>query len=380
MVRQNYFPQEAHVRKNVDALVDAGFKVDVVCLRETGEAAGDGYSGGRVTRLPLTHRRGGKARYAFEYLAFLAMAFLVLAWRSLRRPYDVVEVYNIPDILAFAALPAKLRGSKVVVYLFELMPEQVRDEYGLADSHLLIRALRWAERWAVRLADRVVTVSPYDARLIESRARPRQAPLVVLNVPEEKLFNQDGEAAGDAPLRLITHGSILKRYGIETLVRAMPLVREHVPRAEAWIVGEGEYRDELEAVSGTLGLGEAVRFLGWRPIEEVPDLIRGADIGVVPALVPWLLPNKLFEYVAVGTPVVAADSPSVRSIFPNGEISYFPPGDEEELARCVIELNADPAQARQQAERAAAVLDSCRWDVSKRAYTSLHRDLVESRR
>jgi glycosyltransferase involved in cell wall biosynthesis len=378
VLRQNYFPAEAHVRKNVEALQEAGFEVDVVCLREKGAPAHDRHGSGRVTRLPLTHRRAGKARYLLEYVAFLVMSSWLIAWRSLRRRYDVVEAYNIPDALVFAALPAKLRGSKVVLYLFELMPEQVRDEYGLGDGHPLVRLLRWIERRSVRFADRVVCVSPYDAGIVTARSAPRRAPAVVLNVPEERLFSRlpEEEEAQDARLRLVTHGSILKRYGIETLIRAMPLIRERAPGAEAWIIGEGEYRDDLQSLAANLGLEESVLFLDWRPIEEIPALLRQTDIGVVPAEVPWLLPNKLFEYVALGKPVVASESPSVRSIFPDGEISYFAPGDATELAQRVMELHESRALRRERIDKAAAALAACRWEVSKQTYTAVHRELA----
>ena len=378
ILRQNYFPEESHVRKNVDALQEAGFAVDVVCLREPGAPSRDDYGSGRVTRLPLTRRRAGKLRYVFEYSAFFVTTFWLMAWRSLRRPYDIVEVYNIPDFLVFAALPAKIRGSKIVLYLFELMPEQVRDEYGLADRHALIRALRWIERRSVRFADRVVTVSPYDAKLVSTRSAPRSKPAVILNVPEDRLFHRSSERSTRPAddLRLVTHGSILRRYGIETLIRAMPIIRERVPSTETWIIGEGEHRDTLERLAAELGVRQSVRFIDWRPIEEIPALLGQADIGIVPAQVPWLLPNKLFEYVAMGKPVVASDSPSVRSIFPNGEVGYFAPGNADELAERVVELYENHELARERIDRASRALQDHRWEISKGTYTAMHRDLA----
>lgn len=382
ILRHNFFPAEAHLRKNVEALQEAGFEVDVVCLREQGVPAESAFGRGVVTRLPITHRRAGKMRYVFEYAAFLVLASALMAWRSLRRPYDVVEVYNIPDVLAFAALPAKLRGSRLVLYLFELMPEQVRDEYGLTDHHPLVRFLRWTERRSVRLADRVVCVSPYDANLVSARSAPRREPLVILNVPDERLFTPIAPAAPTTgrPLRLVTHGSILRRYGIETLIQAIPFIRKEVPQVEVWIIGEGEHRAQLQKMAATLRVGESVRFLPWHPIEDIPGLLSETDIGVVPAAVPWLLPNKLFEYVAMQKPVVACDSPSLRSVFPNGEVDYFRPGDPEDLAQRVIELSRNRRLRKQRVERASAVILPQRWEVSKQAYTAMHHELMAARK
>lgn len=378
VLRQNYFPWEAHVRKNVEALAEAGFQVDVVCLREKGAAPRERFASGRVTRLPLTHRRTGKLRYLAEYVLFFLMATWLMAWRSLRQPYGVVEVYNIPDALVFAALPAKLRGSKIVLYMFELMPEQVRDEYAMSAHSTLIRILRWLERRAVQFADRIVTVSPYDARIVSARSEPRNPPVVILNVPDERLFHQpsDQSSPSERAFRLVTHGSLLKRYGIDTLVQAMPLIRKRIPDAEAWIIGEGEHRAALQAMAANLGLGQAVRFINWRPIEDIPQLLSQADIGIVPARVPWLLPNKLFEYVAMAKPVVASDTPSLRTIFPDGEVSYFTPGNAEELAERVIELHENAALRQERVTNAATVLQRYCWANSKRSYVDMHRQLL----
>jgi glycosyltransferase involved in cell wall biosynthesis len=379
IVRQSYFPEEAHVRKNVDALADAGFHVDVMCLRAPGEAARESYRGGTVCRLPLTHRRGGKTRYLLEYAAFFAMAALLLTMRSLRRRYDIVEVYNIPDALVFAALPAKLLGAKVVFYMFELMPEQAADEWRLPADHALVRRLRWLERRAVRFADRVIVVSPYDKEIVARRDAPQRELTVILNVPEERLFNARRSVqpvARNGVFRIITHGSLLRRYGIQTLVRALPRMMQEIPRVELCILGDGEYRGALEQLARELDVDACVRFPGWIAHEDVPAEIARADVGVVPASVPWLLPNKLFEYVAMGKPVVAAASPSLSAVFPNDALAYFWPDDERDLARRVIELYADQSKARLLASNALRAYEAYRWETIREVYVALHEELL----
>lgn len=383
VLRQSYFPEEAHVRKNVDALMDTGYAVDVVCLRQRGEAARGRYRDGTVHRLPLTHRRSGTLRYVFEYAAFCLMAALLLTARSLRRRYDIIEVYNIPDALVLAALPAKLLGSRIVFYMFELMPEQAADERGLPADHALVRRLRWLERVAVRAADRVVTVSPYDRDIVERRDAPRSTPAVIPNVPEDRLFNARRSVQAvqrNGAFRILTHGSILRRYGIQALVRALPLMLERIPRVEVTVLGEGEYRRDLEGLARELGVSDCVCFPGWIAHEDVPAQIARADIGVVPAAVPWLLPNKLFEYVAMGKPVVAAASPSLSGVFPGDCIAYFWPDDERDLARRVIELYEDRSRAQRLASNALRTFEAYRWERVRDTYVALHDELLAAGR
>ncbi len=380
MVRQSYFPADAHVKKNVDALVEAGYVVDVVCQREDGARAKESYAGGTIHRLPISHKRGNKLRYLFEYLAFFVMASVMVAYRSLRRRYDVIEVYNIPDFLVFAALPAKLRGSKVILYLFEMMPEQVAYEYGLTGSHPLIRVLRWLERRSVRFADSVVVVSLHQGEVVRMRSSPRAELVVCLNVPDEALFHPpvaNCDRSHSPAFRVMTHGSILRRYGIDALIRATKHLKDELlPGLEVWIIGEGEHKPELMTLAAECGVQEEVKFYGWVPLEKVPDYIASADLGVVPASAGWLLPNKLFEYVAMNKPVVASTSPAVQAVFPSSAIAYIPPDDERALADKILELYHAPERIRCLTRNAAQTYQNYRWEVTKRAYVQAHNDLI----
>lgn len=377
IVRQSYFPEEDHIRKNVEALTDAGFQVDVICLRAPGEAAREEYLGGTVTRLPLTHKRTTKIRYLFEYGSFLLMTFWLLAVRSIRSRYDIVELYNVPDLIVFAAIPAKLLGSKIVFFMFEMTPEQTGNNYGLGDDSRLIRFLRWAEGISVRFAHRVIFTSPYQRDLIVARSRPRSEPAVVMNVPEESIFSTSSTAyETDSVFRVITHGSILKRYGIQTLIRAVPLLTDRIPELEVTILGDGEYRDELEQVSAELGVTDHVRFLDSIPHKLVPDMIARADIGIVPMLIMSILPNKLFEYIAMQCPVVSSLSPSLTGLFDSNAIAYFTPDDEHDLARRILELHDDPARAERMARAAHEVYDRYRWENARHDYIGVHQALT----
>ncbi len=377
IVRQNYFPEEDHVRKNVDALTDAGFHVDVICLRAPGEAAREEYRGGTVTRLPIEHKRTSQYRYMFEYGAFILMAFSLLAVRSIRHRYDIVELYNVPDLIVFAALPAKLLGSKIIFFMFEMTPEQTGNNYGIGDDRTLIRLLRWAEGISVRFAHRVITVSPYQRDQVVERSRPRSEPTVVMNVPQESVFRLGTNACEpDSVFRVITHGSILKRYGIQTLIRAVPHLTDRIPELEVTILGDGEYRDELEQIAAKLGVTDHVRFLDSIPHKLVPEMIARADIGVTPMLIMSILPNKLFEYIAMKCPVVSSLSPSLTPLFDDNAIAYFTPDDEVDLARRILELYDDPARGKRMAQTAHEVYDRFRWENARRKYIGVHEELV----
>src|SRR5687767_9622407 len=110
--------------------------VDVICLMDDGEPKRQTLHGVDVMRLPLKRRRGGMLGYVAQYGAFIAMAFAVLAARSLTRRYDVVYVHNMPDVLVLSALVPKLLGAKVILDLHDPMPELMMSIFGLRPDSL----------------------------------------------------------------------------------------------------------------------------------------------------------------------------------------------------------------------------------------------------
>ena len=135
----------------------------------------------------------------------------------------------------------------------------------------------------------------------------------------------------------------------------------------------------------TLGIGDAV----WASPEpllqrDVLREIQSATVGVVPNLPLRLnrfaLPTKLFEYVALGIPVVSADLPTIRAHFSDDEITYFRAGDPKSLASALVSTIQDPDAAKARALAARVRYEAYRWPVNAARYTGvLRRAAMRSR-
>lgn len=383
LVRMNYFPEEAHVRKNAEALMSAGYDVDVICLRDKGEKARENWSPGgeqgvRVHRLPLMHKRTSRLRYAFEYAAFFVMASWLLIWLHVRRRYNMIEVYNVPDAMAFVALLPRLLGAKVVLYMFEATPEMYIDRFELKPGGLLEKLLRFQERISVAFAHASIVEGPFEREMRGARGVDISKIGVVMNVPESHLFRHDITAQPDPVDRyeIITHGSLLKRYGIQTLIEAVPALRKEIPELKVWIVGDGEYREDLHRIARELRVSDIIEFTGWIKHEEVARYIGRCSVGVVPMLYNQL-PNKLFEYVAMSLPAVVGDVPSIRRAFAGHEVLYYDTGDSAQLAEGVLRIYREPTAAAEMAARARETYRNYTWDVMRDVYVGIHDELLE---
>ena len=381
VVRHNYYP-DTHVRRDAEALAQAGYDVSVVALRRPGQPGRERLNGVDVHRLPVGHRRGSVLRYAWEYAAFALLAFLQVTLLHLRKRFRIVEVDNMPDALVFTALVPKLTGARVLFYIFDNMPELLTVTRSYSARHPAVRLLAFVERHSAGFADRVIVTQETARRLLERRGVAPEKLLVVLNCPDESVFVPTPprrKEQGDA-FEIVTHGAIIERYGVQVLVEALADVAAEVPEARLQVFGEGEYRRELEALAERRGVAHLVRFRGLVPIDELIANLLRADVGYAGMLCDNMLSNKLVEYVALGVPAVVARWSTFEHYFSDDAVAYFRPGDPADLARAIVSVYRQPELARARADRARALYGSYRWPVQREVYLGAYADLLAEHR
>ncbi len=376
LVRHWYYPQDNHLRRDAEALRANGWEVEVICLRNKGEKPREVINKVQVYRLPVEHHRGKAWRYIWEYSAFFFLALAKLALLSLRKRHRAIEVSNLPDILVFSSLVPKLLGARVILYMRERMPEGFALVFGLGEGHPFIRFLRLQQRVCLAYADHIIVVSRMFREHFQAEGAPGEKITVIENVPDDDVFHPlpSATASSDGHFRLMTHSTLLERKGVQTLLRAVPLLLKEIPNLEVWVAGDGEYRPALEGLCQELGVADRVRFTGWLPFGDVPSLISRADVGIV-SMNYDALPNKLFEYLAMGKPVVASDLEPFKAYVPEGAALYFRSGDEGDLARRVLELYRDPEKGASVAAQGQAVYEQYRWSITKQKYLAVFEQL-----
>ena len=370
----SYYPADPRPRRAAEALVNEGMQVDLVCLREAGtDPSRETVNGVEVRRLPLRRRRGGVFGYLFQYGSFLVMALGILAARSLTRRYDLVHVHNMPDILVLSALIPRVLGAKVILDLHDPMPELMMTIFDLDEKSGLVRMLRRLETWCIRWADLVLTVNVACGRLFAARSGRPEKIQVVMNSPDEEIFRfrpAEPETvrprAPGEPFVVMYHGSLVERNGVDVAVEALARVRRSGANVELRIYGAptpflGHVMESVHAQ----GLTEAVRCLGARRLEEIVEAIAECDVGVIPnrrsIFTELNTPTRIFEYLAVGKPVIAPRAAGIQDYFDEDALIFFDLGDADDLARRIQDVWADPGKAADVARRGQQVYRAHAW-------------------
>jgi glycosyltransferase involved in cell wall biosynthesis len=359
----------------VAALVEAGHDVDLICLRTPGEPAWE--RRGRVTvwRLAVPWANsGGLGQYTVGYGWFLACAAALAGALQLRRRFRLVQVNSLPDVLVFAAAVPRLLGARVLLDLQESTPEFFATKFGLTMRHPAVRAVVALEQLSISFADHVITPT---AQLRDAFVRrgARAAKIdVVMDGADESLFRRVPAAPIDPDrFMLISHGTIEERYGLDTAIGAVALLRDEIPGLRLRIYGDGSEVGRLRTLAADLGVADRVGFSdGWVPAEELVRAIAAADVGIVAmkrdAFRDLTLAGKMFDFIAMGIPMAVSRTRSVEEAFPAGCFERFESGDAADLAAAIRRLYADPAHRTRLVAEATATAEPYRWPNQRAHY------------
>jgi glycosyltransferase involved in cell wall biosynthesis len=369
IVSEHPYPTHATLRRNVVELLDAGICVDLLCLANPSkhDAASQHRGRLRVYQMHMEHRRSGALRYLWEYVGFFFWSLPVALTLSLRNRYDAVLVDNLPDFLVFVAFIARWRGARVVLEMFELTPELTAARLSLSNGHLMLRSVRWIEKVATLWADHVIAVSQQCKDILVERGVDARKISVLPNTPAAAILTSRSTELESPKPFLVTHASLVQRYGVQVAIRALALLRRDWPDLTLRVLGEGEYKDTLIALTRELDLAQSVVFRGFLPWADAMREISQASVGIVAIIADGygelLLPTKLLEYVEHDIPVVCANLPTIAHHFPTDSLAYFAPGDPAGLAAQADRLLRDRSEAMAQAGRARLAMQDFSWDA-----------------
>jgi glycosyltransferase involved in cell wall biosynthesis len=403
----SHYPADPRPRRAAEALAAEGVTMDVICLRnEKDEKARETFGSVNVYRVPLKRHRAGKISYIGQYSAFLFISFAYLAFRSLTRRYDFVHVHNMPDVLVFSAAVPKLFGAKVILDLHDPMPELMQTIFKLPEQSLSVRILKRLEKWSIAFADAILTVNLACKKIYSARSCPAEKISVVLNSPDDAIFEfqprhpatfngaahangsngspngvQQNGTAVQKPFVILYHGSLVRRNGFDLAVEALERVRQTVPGAKLAVCGQRTPFFEAVAESARQrGLGHHLEYLGVKNVNEIVEAINRCDLGIIPnhrnIFTEINTPTRIFEYLALGKPVVAPKAQGIQDYFGDHDLIYFDLGNADDLARKIEFAYANPGDVAETVVRGQEVYLAHTWSREKATLLNAISDLL----
>jgi glycosyltransferase involved in cell wall biosynthesis len=301
--------------------------------------------------------------------------YVVLGWASrAATAAPKADAYHGHDLtgLQAAGRASRLHGGALVYDSHEIFLESGPNA---TRPRILKRILARSERSWAHLAAALVTVNRSLAVELGRRLNPART-VVVHNAPERwnppvprpDLIRAATGIPSDEPIALY-HGGFSADRGLEELAAAV--LQPGLERVHAVYLGYGSQRSMLDAMAADSRFGGRLHVLDAVPPDELASWVASADVGVMAIQSSTLnhrmsTPNKLFECLAAGLPVVASDFPEMREIImadPAGPLGIVcRPDDPAEIARSIAAIVERPSEEREALRARCLEAAHARWN------------------
>jgi glycosyltransferase involved in cell wall biosynthesis len=396
MVAYTHYQTDPRCRREATLAAGAGWDVHFYALSKDGKSQTSVVEGITLHELPMPRYRGASSSsYILSYVRFLLLASWAVQRDHLSRRFDIVHVNTMPDFMVVAGLLPRLFGAKVILDIHDVMPEIYMTKFQLPDTHWKIRLIKSMEVLSARCAHSVLTAEHPKGELLGEHGIPREKITVLLNLPDDQLFVPQyifpeealcgPESDPGCEFRMIYHGTLAHRLGLDNAIGALDIIRDETPGARLQLFGDGDHLFELKELTRTKGLEDRVWFSDrFLPIEDVIPSIKEAHLAVIPTRheisTDYMLPTKLLEYLAFGIPAVFTPTKTVRHYFGDEHPLYIMDPTPEETAKKVRWVRNNYREAKKlTADLQESWFSRYHWPTHKISYLRLLEGLKNQR-
>lgn len=342
------------------ALLALGYEVDLVTYPIGEYVALPGLHIYRAPRLPFI--RKVKIGPSLAKIPLDMLLFLTAFWRLCLRRYRFLHTHEEAGLMGVVL--AWLFGCKHLYDMHSDLAQQMSN-FAVTKSSLLIGCIGAIQKLIVRRADAVIAICP-DLETAVRRISPGKVVYMIENLAvDEALPPADADAAlrlrqqwelGDGPVLVYT-GTFESYQGIELVLRSAVIVLPAFPTARYVLAGgKPEQIEKQRLLAGALGIAESIRFVGQRPLDEMPQYMALADILLSPRSGGTNTPLKLYTYLRSGKPILATAILSHSQILTPDMAALVAPTPEG-LAQGAIELLQDVGKAQRLGEHGRQVAE-----------------------
>lgn len=347
------YPWDVRVEKICTSLATNGHSVHIAARNLRRLPQYENLQGLHIHRLKTW--KNERINYALSFPAFFSPIWNRFLHSIIRKNrIDLVIVRDLP--MAIAGIWAGKRNKIPVI--FDMAEDYVamiwdiwrtRKFQGL---NLIVRnpyLARLVERYTFKNADHVLVVIDEAIEVVLKGGVTSDKICVVGNTPPLSLLETSAIKMNEDLNRIsnrfsaIYVGGIQMGRGIQTVLEGIPEVVKRIPEFLFVVVGDGYASQRLKNMIKERGLQKHVLWVGWLEHERVYDYVRLSKVGLIPHFVTahkdTTVPNKLFDYMGLGIPVVATDAVSLKRIITEEKCGIvFRSRDASDLARAIFQI------------------------------------------
>jgi colanic acid biosynthesis glycosyl transferase WcaI len=301
----------------------------------------------------ISKQRGLLHRIGFE-LSFV-LSSLIQALKGWRPDVILLTVPGLPVCIP-AALIGGIYGSPVVLNLQDILPDAAV-HVGLINNDKLIKALKNLEKFAYRAATKISVIADGFTKNIVAKGVALEKIVEIPNwvdidfirpLPRDNNYFRR-EHNLENKFVVLYSGNIALTQGLETVIEAAAMVK-HIPEIAIVIVGENKALARLQEYCDRCG-ADNVKLLPFQPREKLPEMLSGADVGLVVQkknVLDFNMPSKIQVLLASGRAIIASVPPlgtAASAINKSGGGITTPPEDPQALAEAIKDLYYYPEKA-----------------------------------
>jgi glycosyltransferase involved in cell wall biosynthesis len=171
---------------------------------------------------------------------------------------------------------------------------------------------------------------------------------------------------GSKPFVLLYHGSLVQRNGFDLAVDSLEKVMSNIPSVRLSVCGRRtEFFDRVMESAARRGLEQRIDYLGVCGLREVVEAIERCDLGIIPnhrnIFTEINTPTRIFEYLALGKPVIAPKTRGIQDYFADNDLIFFEVGNTDDLARKIQFAYSHPTEVAETVKRGQAIYVSQSW-------------------
>jgi len=391
MLLEKEFPQDDRVEKEALSLMKGGFKIILLSPNFSNKPSQESYKGIKIIRFSIKKSHHNKLLGLSQHLPFFRILWYRKSLEILKeRKVDVVHVHDLP--LCKVGLMLKRKHKlRYVADMHENYPAMVRSqEHARKFPHkLLISISGWYKRekkWLKQADFIICTAKGMIERLKKILGENKTFVLTpntlfLTEFDESQKSNPEIEKKFLGKFGILSYGVVSEARGIQFLIEAIPIIKEHIDNLLVLIVGEGKYLTVLKEQAHKLGVASWIAFEGWQPQSYLNSYMRNTEIAIIPHIksehTDNTSPNKLFMFMHFGKPVVTSNCRYIEEIIEKEECGVvFENGNVAQLAKYIIDLYRDIDKRKLMGSKAKAAIErKYNWEETIKPLVSTYKKI-----